>query len=59
MQKKINFKKANHSAKVIFLGNSGVGKTHFIYSLCDCYNIGRMTTTIGVDVRKCLVNVKE
>lgn len=58
MQKTIKRRKGNHSAKVIFLGNSGVGKTHFIYSLCDYHNYGRLTTTVGVDVRKCLVDVE-
>ena len=49
-------KKGNHSAKVIFLGNSGVGKTHLIYSLCDFNDFDRLSTTVGVDVRKLIVN---
>ena len=45
-------RKPDYQAKAIFLGNTGVGKSHLIHTFSNSQIKERFTTTIGVDSRK-------
>ena len=52
-------RKPDYQGKVIFLGNTGVGKSHLIHTLCNSGIKQQFSTTIGVDMRRKLYKIDE
>lgn len=47
-----------HTCKFMLLGDSGVGKTSYLYQYADGYFLKKYIPTIGIDFReKYLVNI--